>query len=218
MLSIASSSETVKSSEVTARSSEAPLHDQQDAALMARLQEGDVDALTVLYDRYCGVILRIGSRLLGDASEAEDLLQEVFLYLFRNNRAFNASKGRLESWLIQIAYCRALNRLKWLKRKFLDRQCICEASVQAERAAPDLNPEELAELSSWRSYLMHALESLADRQRKTIQLHIFEGYSLLEISQQTGESLPNVRHLYYRGLAGLRSRLSADGFPIRRAL
>src|SRR5262245_56457416 len=99
---------------------------------MVRLQDGDVDALSVLYDRYCTIILSVGARLLGDATEAEDLLQEVFLYLFRNNRAFKASKGSVDTWLVQIAYCRALDRRKWLKRKFFDRESISEGTGQPE--------------------------------------------------------------------------------------
>jgi RNA polymerase sigma-70 factor (ECF subfamily) len=203
-------------SRATADFAQAALCDLEDPVLMARLQEGDVDALEVLYDRYCNVILRIGSRLLRDETEAEDLLQEVFLYVFRKNCVFDISKGCVGSWLIQITYARALNRRKWLKRRFFEQRQNHEDTVPFEPAASGLNPEELAELSCWRTHFLRAFECLTQRQRETIHLYVFEGYSLLEISKKFGASLPNVRNFYYRGLEQLRNRLSADGFPIRR--
>src|SRR5438132_11932796 len=103
--------------EVSARSPEASLRDLEDAVLMAQLQKGDLQALELLYDRYCGVILGVGSRLLRDAAEAEDLVQEVFLYLFRKSHVFSISKSSVGSWLIQVAYARAFDRRKWLRRR-----------------------------------------------------------------------------------------------------
>ena len=209
-------SEKDLTSEVSARSAETSLQDLEDAVLMAQLQKGDLQALEVLYDRYCGVILGVGSRLLRDAAEAEDLVQEVFLYLFRKSHVFSISKSSVGSWLIQVAYARAFDRRKWLKRRGRELQQSYERTILAEPAAPGPNPEELAELSALRSYFMRVFESLTERQRETIQLYFFEGYSLLEISQKMGDSFPSIRGLYARALERLRNRLSQDGFLIRR--
>lgn len=209
-------SEKDLTSEVSARSAETSLQDLEDAVLMARLQKGDLEALEVLYDRYCGVILGVGSRLLRDAAEAEDLVQEVFLYLFRKSHVFNISKSSVGSWLIQVAYARGFDRRKWLRRRGRELEQSYEGTILAEPAAPGPNPEELAELSSLRSYFILVFESLTIRQRETIQLHFFEGYSLLEVSQKMGDSFPSVRGLYARALERLRNRLSEDGFQIRR--
>ena len=203
-------------SDVSACSPEASLQNPEDAVLMARLQKGDLQALEVLYDRYCGVIWGVGSRLLRDAAEAEDLVQEVFLYLFRKSHVYSISKSSVASWLIQVAYARAFDRRKWLRRRGRELQQSYEGTILAEPAAPGPNPEELAELSALRSYLMRVFESLTERQRETIQLYFFEGYSLLEISQKVGDSFPSIRGLYARALERLRNRLSEDGFPIRR--
>jgi len=202
--------------QVSACSPEASLQNPEDAVLMARLQKGDLQALEVLYDRYCGVILGVGSRLLRDAAEAEDLVQEVFLYLFRKSHVYSISKSSVASWLIQVAYARAFDRRKWLRRRGRELQQSYEGTILAEPAAPGPNPEELAELSALRSYFMLVFESLTKRQRETIQLYFFEGYSLLEISQKVGDSFPSIRGLYARALERLRNRLSEDGFPIRR--
>ena len=203
-------------SEVSACSPEASLQNPEDAVLMAQLQKGNLQALELLYNRYCGVILGIGSRLLRDAAEAEDLVQEVFLYLFRKSHVFSISKSSVGSWLIQVAYARGFDRRKWLRRRGRELEQSCEGTILAEPAAPGPNPEELAELSSLRSYFMLVFESLTIRQRETIQLHFFEGYSLVEVSQKMGDSFPSVRGLYARALERLRNRLSEDGFQIRR--
>ncbi len=202
-------------SEVSGRAPEASLQDLEDAVLMARLQKGDLQALEVLYDRYCGVVLGVGSRLLRDAAEAEDLVQEVFLYLFRKSHVFSISKSSVGSWLIQVAYARAFDRRKWLRRRGREFHQSYEGTILAEPADPGPDPEKLAELSALRSYFMLVFESLTKRQRETIQLYFFEGYSLLEISQKMGDSFPSIRGLYSRALERLRNRLSEDGFPIR---
>src|SRR5207247_8493286 len=182
-------------SDVSACSPEASLQNPEDAVLMAQLQKGNLQALELLYDRYCGVILGVGSRLLRDAAEAEDLVQEVFLYLFRKSHVYSISKSSVASWLIQVAYARAFDRRKWLRRRGRELQQSYEGTILAEPAAPGPNPEELAELSALRSYLMRVFESLTERQRETIQLYFFEGYSLLEISQKMGDSFPSIRGL-----------------------
>src|SRR5205809_934224 len=117
---------------------------------------------------------------------------------------------------LQKGNLQALDLRKWLRRRGRELQQSYEGTILAEPAAPGPNPEELAELSALRSYLMRVFESLTERQRETIQLYFFEGYSLLEISQKMGDSFPSIRGLYARALERLRNRLSEDGFPIRR--
>ncbi len=192
------------------------LKELDDERLMRRIQQGDLEAFEVLFDRYSGLVLRVGTRLFRAAADAEDLVQEVFLYLFRRSHIFDSSKGLVRSWLIQVTYSRAFNH-----RKSHNGHCReglgSEETSQIQAADPGPDPERLAELASWRSYFLEAFSSLREEQRKAIEMYFYEGYTLQEISQKTGYSFPSVRNHVYRGLEQLRIRLSEDGFPIRRA-
>src|SRR6266481_3472058 len=85
-----------------------------DEFVMRRIQSGDKQALGVLYDRYSRLILSVGLRILRDSSEAQELVQDVFLYVFQKSQDFNASKASLKSWIVQIAYSRAFNKREYL--------------------------------------------------------------------------------------------------------
>ncbi len=193
-----------------------PLKELDDERLMCRIQRGDVDAFEALFDRHSSLVLRVGARLFRDATEAEDLVQEVFLYLFRRSHVFDSSKGSVKSWLIQVTYSRAFNHRKSRNGRCHDGQD-SEEMIQLQVIDPGPDPEELAELASWRSYFLQAFNSLRKEQREAIEMYFFGGYTLQEICQKTGYSFPSVRNHVYRGLEQLRIRLSEDGFTIRRA-
>jgi RNA polymerase sigma-70 factor (ECF subfamily) len=186
---------------------ELPLKELEDEKLISRLQQGDLRAFEALFDRYAGLLLGVGSRILRDTAEAEDLVQEVFLYLFRKNRLFDFSKGSVRSWLIQATYSRAFNRYKYLKTRLFYVKEDFEAASTKVCDDSALNPEEMF---YWRSLIHQVFLSLPDEQRTTLHLHFFEGYTLVEISHKLGQSFGNVRHYYYRGLERLRKRLSED--------
>jgi Sigma-70 region 2 len=86
-----------------------------DEALMALLPDGGQDAIGCLFRRHARAIHTIGRRVLRDAAEAEDLVQEVFLYVFRKHDLYDPAKGSARSWLIQIAYTQAFLRRRKLK-------------------------------------------------------------------------------------------------------
>src|SRR5215475_12760763 len=90
---------------------QAPDH-RDDAALIARMRAGDQSAMADLYDRYAGVVYGVSLRVLADTSAAEDVVQEVFLQLWRNPQAFDADRGRLAPWLAVIARNRAIDFLR----------------------------------------------------------------------------------------------------------
>jgi RNA polymerase sigma-70 factor, ECF subfamily len=177
-----------------------------DEAVMAHLKAGHSDALAVLFDRYHRLVLSIAYKILRDLSEAEDTMQSVFLEIFRVSAQFNPAKGTTKVWLLQYAYHRSLNRRQYLRiRNFYDAThggAIEEAEEQlSPRASLPLAPVET------REFLRQGLRQISAVQRRTLELAYFEGLSLREIAERTGESLGNVRHHYYRGLSHLRSVL-----------
>jgi len=179
-----------------------------DEELMAHLKAGHDDALAVLFDRYHRLVLSIAYKILRDLGEAEDTMQAVFLEIYRSAAQFNPAKGTTKVWLLQYAYHRSLNRRQYLRiRSFYDQS---EVQPDAIRPSP-FNLLGLLSLEETRRFIHQGLSKLNSAQKKTLELAYFEGLSMREIAEKTGESLGNVRHHYYRGLSRLRSLwLDAD--------
>lgn len=175
-----------------------------DETLLLRMQASDMEALGLLFHRYSRLVLGIARRVLRDSAEAEDLVQDVFLFLFFKSKIFDPSKGSARSWLIQVTYHRACDRRRYLcVRSFYDRRRNDNpAGPLRSLVKPALeNPEEFF---AWQSHLRSAFEGLSEDQRKTLALHFYEGYTMREISEKLGQSFGNVQHHYYRGMDRLR--------------
>jgi RNA polymerase sigma-70 factor (ECF subfamily) len=174
-----------------------------DEQLMARLQAGCHDALAVLYDRYHRLVLSIALKIVRDPGEAEDVVQIVFLDIFRAVAQFDPSKGTTKMWLLQYAYHRAMGRKQYLNvRKFYSQEDLEELEVERLQQESVVGKLATAEL---KQTLREGLASLNGAQRRVIQLAADEGFSMKEIAEKTGESVVNVRHHYYRALRKLRS-------------
>jgi RNA polymerase sigma-70 factor (ECF subfamily) len=173
-----------------------------DEELVARMCAGDSSALETLIDRYSRLFMGIGLKILGDYGEAEDIVQETFLYLFQKATLYNPERGSANKWVVQVAYHRALDRSKYLRRRGFYVGTDIESLADTLMGETDLEREIGAKLS--RAQLEKAFAELPERQRKTLELFYFEGLNLDEISEKLDESLINVRHHYYRGLEKLR--------------
>ena len=174
-----------------------------DEAVMSRVQAGDKEALGLLFDRYSRLVLSVSLRILRDLSEAEELVQDVFLYVFNKCASFDPQKSYFRSWLVQIAYCRAFDRREYLmNRRFYDYRNIDEI---LESVSSNVCLESCLERAEMRKLLEEAFTELTERQRTTLELFFFQGYSLREISVQMDEALATTRHHYYRGLAKMKS-------------
>ena len=174
-----------------------------DGELMAHLQAGCNDALAVLFDRYHRLVLSIAMKIVRDSGEAEDVMQSVFLEIFRAVAQFDPAKGTTKVWILQYAYHRAINRRQYLNaRKFYDQTDPEEVETRlpgTESSFGSFTRHELKHL------LNQGLATLNDSQRQVVKLVSYDGLSMKEIADKTGDSLSNVRHHYYRGLQKLRS-------------
>ena len=171
-----------------------------DEELLTQIGLGSKEGLGVLFRRYRRPVLNVARRILRDDSEAEDLCQEVFLFLFQNAKAFDAKKGTALSWIIQIAYHRAMNRRQYLAfRQHYTVEELNEEQIDTSRQRPFI--DEIAA----RTLLNRLREKLTREQQQTLELHFFEGYSLREIAEKTNQTLGNTRNHFYRGLDRLRS-------------
>ena len=174
-----------------------------DEDIIERIRQGHTDALSILFDRFYRLVIRIAMRILRDPGEAEDLMQDVFLEVFKKAALFDRSKGSAKTWILQYAYHRSLSRRHYLAlRNFYDRRQISESEV-FDSDSGDTFWRGLT-FAEWRPVIEQGLATLNQKQRKTLELACFEGLLLIEIAERTKESLPNVRHHYYRGVEGLR--------------
>jgi RNA polymerase sigma-70 factor (ECF subfamily) len=166
-----------------------------DAALIARMRAGDQTAMADLYDRYSGVVYGVALRVLANTTAAEDVVQEVFLQLWRNPQAFNADRGRLAPWLAVIARNRAIDHLR--KRPIEDD--IDELPIST---GVDLEDEAARKLAIER--VRGVLTQLPQDQRKALEMAFFEGMTHSEIAGKTGEPLGTVKTRIRTGLLALR--------------
>ncbi len=176
-----------------------------DEQLMACLQEGRNDALAVLFDRYQKLVLSIALKIVRDPGEAEDVAQTVFLDIYRAVAQFDPRKGNTKVWLIQYAYHRAINRRQHLQsREFYNRTELekLEARPREVQAAFGLASPEIKTL------VRQSMSALSNKQKSVVEMACYEGLSMREIAERTGDSFVNVRHHYYRGLQKLRSFIS----------
>lgn len=187
----------------------AQLRKLSDELLMAHLKQGHDDALAVLFERYHRLVFSIAVKTLHDEGEAEDVTQNVFFEVFRNAVQFDPAKGSTKAWLLQYAYHRTFNRLRYLKVRGLQRDF--DVASELERQVEDAFQVAAKTLDSVDRARMvrQAFRVLTSAQSNTLKLAFFEGLSLKEISERTGEPLGNVRHHYYRGLDRMRCHLES---------
>jgi RNA polymerase sigma-70 factor (ECF subfamily) len=159
-----------------------------------------LDRIEGLFDKYSRLVLITAYRVLGDADEAEDIVQEVFLYLHRKSRLFDPARGSLKTWIIQIAVSRALDRKIYLSRHGF----YVDADLDSLQLRHTADLEQQIESRLNRKYLEIAFSELTYMQRRTIEFFYFEGLNLKDISEQLQEPLGSVRHHLYRGLERLR--------------
>ena len=179
----------------------------RDEDLLGRLQQGEQEALGYLFERYARAVRTIGSRILKDPSEADDLVQDVFVFLRRKCGIFDSSKCSAHSWIIQMAYHRAIERRRYLAaRKFYSRVDIDDRS-HALVGIPTSETDYSAEAVFGRNGINKVLGALSREQKETLRLHFFEGYTFAEIAEKLGQPVGNVRHHYYRGLDRLRKQM-----------
>ena len=148
-----------------------------------------------LYDKYSSIVYSVALRVLADTGAAEDVLQDVFMQLWRNPGAFDASRGNLAPWLAVIARNRAIDAL----RRRQPETDIEDVIVSVE---PDMAGD--AERSRTMEKVRGALGSMPAPQRSALEMAYFEGLTHTEIAEKTGEPLGTVKTRIRAGLMALR--------------
>ncbi len=177
-----------------------------DVELLKAIAARDEAALALLYDRYRLILFGLLMRILNNREEAEDVLQEVFLQVWRKAGDFDESRGRPFTWLVTLGRSRGIDRLRTLASR--DRTAEAgarEAVEEVSDAATD------AFKSEQRGLVNAALAKLPDEQQRPIMLAYFDGLTQSEIATRLGAPLGTVKTRMRTGLMRLRELLAGQG-------
>lgn len=168
----------------------------RDRELLARVAGGDISALRTLYDEHAPRALGIANRILRDLGEAEDIVQETFLELWRRASQFDPARGGAVAWIVTIARSRAIDRLRTAgtSDRTLEGVATAPELLGASAFSPIFSgPSEQAERRRDQRRVAAALAALPAAQRQTIELAYFEGLSQSEIAARTASPLGTVK-------------------------
>ena len=184
--------------------------DLSDEELMQRLTVRDLAAFRTLYARYGKLVYSATYRVLRDSHLAEDMVQEVFLRLWRKPDSYSSTRGRLTTWLTSVSRNRAVDEVRSRNRRYRHETASPE-EAERELAAPEIDdPGLTAELSDQRRIIVAALSKLPDEQRRTIELAYFGGYTQQEIAQMLEQPLGTVKTRIRLGMQKLRVALTPE--------
>jgi RNA polymerase sigma-70 factor (ECF subfamily) len=181
--------------------------------LIARICEGDRVALGTLFRRYARSVRGVAYKILRDSSEADDLLQDVFVLIERLCGKFDRSRGTVRFWILMMTHRRAITRRRYLTSRhfytYLDWEKEGDRPRYSQTTAPRY-ANALWEAVEKMDSLRNGFEGLSENQRETLMLFFFEGYSFEEIAAKLGQTIGNARNHYYRGLERLRRKMCAE--------
>lgn len=171
-----------------------------DGALLERVKANDQGAMGEFCDRYGRLVYSVALRVLKDPSQAEDLMQEVFLQVWRNPGAFERGRGTLGAWLAVVARNRAVDVLR--RRKPND-------SVDDVVLTSSTNLASEVERNSMMEKVRQAMGGLPEEQQRSVELAFFEGMTHAEIAARTGDPLGTVKTRIRTALMSLRKAVQA---------
>jgi len=172
-----------------------PYSDEEDAYLLTRVGEGDEQAMASLFDRYSKVVYSVALRVLRDPAAAEDVLQEIFMQIWRNPAGFTPSRGTLGGWLAVVSRNRSIDALR--------RRKPTEAVEDVVLTSPcNLGEEAARNIMIERARVV--IHLLPPEQKKTLEMAFFDGLTHSEIAEMTGDPLGTVKTRIRSALLALR--------------
>jgi RNA polymerase sigma-70 factor, ECF subfamily len=175
-----------------------------DAELVHNLRLGQHQALTVLYDRYAGLVYSIAHQILQNAQEAEDLTQDIFLTFWQNN-SFNPDRGSVSSFLGLLTRSRAIDKIRrrTTANGFLARW---QKTITEESTAP--SPLERATTAEIQTSIHQAMQALPELQRQILNLNYYQGLSHNQIAESLNLTPGVVKSRLRQALVQLKARLA----------
>lgn len=185
----------------------APSADTPDLLLVRAMAAGNERALGVLYDRWQPLLHSLIVHVVGDARDAEEVLEDAMWQAWRQAGTYDESRGGVRTWLATIARSRALDRVRVRKAARQD-VSIDDAPAAADLVADSASPAEAAEAAELRVRVARALATLPPDQRETVEMAYFRGLSQTEIAEATGQPLGTVKTRARLALQKLRTALA----------
>lgn len=180
-----------------------------DLDLLRRLAQGDSAALAEFYDRHAGTLFGLACRIVGDAKEAEDVLQEVFLQIWDKAATFDVTQGRVLAWTLTLTRNKAIDRLRATQRRRVRFVEETEDAPVHDHAAQVPSASDLAGKGEQAELVRRALAGLPAQQRRAIELAFFDGLSQTEIAVVLNEPLGTIKARIRRGMLKLRGELES---------
>jgi RNA polymerase sigma-70 factor (ECF subfamily) len=184
-----------------------PTVEDDDRQVLARIANGELNALETLYDRYRTMAYSIALRVTGDASLAEDVLQDAFLGAWRHAGRYAEGRGSVKTWLLAIVHHRAIDAVR--RRRPMSALPEVEEVTPSALTVPDLWGEVAADLDA--DTVRGALDVLPEVQREAIELAYFGGLTQQEIAVRTGAPLGTVKGRMRLALLAMRRHLLERG-------
>jgi RNA polymerase sigma-70 factor (ECF subfamily) len=169
-----------------------------DVSLMSRILANDQDAMAVIFDRYGSLVYSIALRILKDPGQAEDVLQEIFIQLWKYPTKFAEGRGSLPGWLAVVARNRAIDHLRQRRPSESFGDVIVASSVNL---ASEVERDRMIEK------VRSVMSALPANQQRMVELAFFEGMTHAEIAARTGEPLGTVKTRIRTALASLRKEI-----------
>jgi RNA polymerase sigma-70 factor, ECF subfamily len=183
------------------------LQDRRDRDLIGRVSGGDHAAFSELYRRYSPSAFGLANRILGDQTMAEEVLQEVFLSVWRRAGAFDPARGSVRSWLFAQIHHRSVDVVR---REEAERRR-SRATVEPEATEEDVdNVIEESWLSARREHVKSALTSLPEEQRRVIELAYYNGLTQTQVADAMGVPLGTVKSRTLAAMRRLRGALAGN--------
>ncbi|NYF81006.1 RNA polymerase sigma factor [Granulicella arctica] len=177
-----------------------PGSSQDDSTLLGLVQKGDEQAMASIFDRYSKVVYSVSLRVLRDPSAAEDVLQEIFMQIWRNPDSFTATRGSLGGWLAVVSRNRSIDALR---RRRPSEQ------IDDLPLASTYNIADEVERNSMMEKARSVIHLLPVEQRKTLEMAFFDGLTHSEIAEMTGDPLGTVKTRIRSALLTLRKAFQA---------
>jgi RNA polymerase sigma-70 factor, ECF subfamily len=181
-----------------------PGSERSDVALVAAIERRDADALATLYDRHAPRLLGLAWRIVGETGEAEEVVQEVFLYAWRAAATFDPGRGSVLAWLLVATRSRAIDRIR-TRRPTATVDSSGRDPLQELVSGDDV--EGASASREWESTCREAVGGLPPDQRRVLELAYYEGLTHQEIAERTGTPLGTVKTRIRLGLMKLRERV-----------
>ncbi len=177
-----------------------------DEQLVARVREGDRNAFALLYDRHADVCFGVAMRIVRDRNDAEEVMQEAWLYAWRNLHRYDPTRCRVGTWLVMVVRSRALDRARAMKSRVKHERPNDVLDTPDARAMPD----DQAYRSQVSRHIRDAMAALSPDQRAALDLAFFEGLSHAQVAERLSTPLGTVKSRIRDGLRLLSTYLPRE--------